>query len=149
LLSLPDAESVRLPTNAVVLPGAVIRHKFTHFELRADISCYQVRGTPMALNRHRELEAYPLSEAEELALPTPWRTTANKPGCARGARAHVSFAISACVAGVAALPYAEQQKLLLAGARSILERDAKSPAREQIRLYRSATIRPAGAARAI
>lgn len=73
LLSLPDAESVRLPTNAVVLPGAVIRHKFTHFELRADISCYQVRGTPMALNRHRELEAYPLSEAEELALPTPWR----------------------------------------------------------------------------
>lgn len=83
------------------------------------------------------------------AIRNQWRTTANKPGCARGARAHVSFAISACVAGVAALPYAEQQKLLLAGARSILERDAKSPAREQIRLYRSATIRPAGAARAI
>lgn len=73
LLSLPDAESVRLPANAVALPGTLIRHKFTHFELRADISCYQVRGTPMALNRHRELEAYPLSEAEELALPTPWR----------------------------------------------------------------------------
>lgn len=73
LLSLPDADSVRLPVNAVALSGKAIRHKFTHFELRADISRYQVRSAPSALNRHRELAAYPLSEAEELALPTPWR----------------------------------------------------------------------------
>ena len=73
LLSLPDAESVRLPTNAIALPSSAIRHKFTHFELRAEVSRYLVRSAPTALNRHRELEAYPLSEAEELALPTPWR----------------------------------------------------------------------------
>ena len=73
LLSLPMADSVRLPTSATSLEGTSIRHKFTHFELRAEISRFQVRGAPTALDRHRELEAYPLSEAEELALPTPWR----------------------------------------------------------------------------
>lgn len=73
LLSLPDAASVRLPTIVTALPCTAIRHKFTHFELRADISRYEVRSAPSALNPHRELEAYPLSEAEELALPTPWR----------------------------------------------------------------------------
>ena len=73
LLSLPEAESIRLPANALELPGTTVRHKFTHFELRAEIVRYEVRTAPSALNRHRELEAYPLSEAEELALPTPWR----------------------------------------------------------------------------
>ena len=73
LLSLPEAESVYLPANALELPGTHVRHKFTHFELRAEIVRYEVRTAPSALNRHRELEAYPLSEAEELALPTPWR----------------------------------------------------------------------------
>ncbi len=73
LLSLPEAESVRLPAGALELPGTHVRHKFTHFELRAEITRYAVRAAPSALNRHRELEAYPLSEAEELALPTPWR----------------------------------------------------------------------------
>lgn len=73
LLSLPAADSVRLPTSAVELGGTRIRHKFTHFELRADVACYQVRTPPTELNRRQELEAYPLSEAEELALPTPWR----------------------------------------------------------------------------
>jgi adenine-specific DNA glycosylase len=57
----------------MALPGTAIRHKFTHFELRAEVSRYVVRTAPTALNPHRELEAYPLSEAEELALPTPWR----------------------------------------------------------------------------
>ncbi len=73
LLSLPDAESVRLPGSAIALPGMTIRHKFTHFELQAEVSRYAVRTAPTALNRHRELEAYPLSDVEELALPTPWR----------------------------------------------------------------------------
>ena len=73
LLSLPMADSVRLPASATSLEGRSIRHKFTHFELRAEISRFQVRGSPTALDRHRELEAYPLIEAEELALPTPWR----------------------------------------------------------------------------
>ena len=73
LLSLPDADSVRLPVSAVALPGTAIRHKFTHFELQAKVSRYVVRTAPTELNRHRELDAYPLSEAEELALPTPWR----------------------------------------------------------------------------
>ena len=73
LLSLPEAESIRLPANALELPGTTVRHKFTHFELRAEIVRYEVRTAPSALNRHRELEAYPLSQAEELALPTPWR----------------------------------------------------------------------------
>lgn len=73
LLSLPDADSVTLPTHAVALPGTRVRHKFTHFELQAEVECFRVRTAPVALNRHRELEAYPLAEAEELALPTPWR----------------------------------------------------------------------------
>ena len=73
LLSLPEAGSVNLPANALELPGTYVRHKFTHFELRAEIVRYQVRTAPTPLNRHRELEAYALSEAEELALPTPWR----------------------------------------------------------------------------
>ena len=73
LLSLPDADTVQLPTNAVALPSTHVRHKFTHFELRAEVLRYQVRTSPVALNRRRELDAYPLSEAEELALPTPWR----------------------------------------------------------------------------
>ena len=73
LLSLPDAESVRLPAKATTLPGKAIRHKFTHFELQAEVSRYEVQTAPSALNRHRELAAYPLSEVEELALPTPWR----------------------------------------------------------------------------
>lgn len=73
LLSLPDAESVRLPTNAIALPSTQIRHKFTHFELRAEVVRFSVCTAPVALHRHRELDAYPLSEAEALALPTPWR----------------------------------------------------------------------------
>jgi A/G-specific adenine glycosylase len=73
LLSLPDADTVKLPANATALASTHIRHKFTHFELRAEVLRYQVRTAPVALNRHRELDAYPLSEAEELALPTPWR----------------------------------------------------------------------------
>lgn len=73
LLSLPDADTVKLPANAVALPSTHVRHKFTHFELRAEVARYEVRSSPTATKRHRELEAYPLSEAEELALPTPWR----------------------------------------------------------------------------
>lgn len=73
LLSLPQADSVRLPASAIALSGTTVRHKFTHFELRAEISRYLVRSAPVSLDRYRELEAYPLSEAEELALPTPWR----------------------------------------------------------------------------
>lgn len=73
LLSLPDAESVRLPTNAIELSTIQIRHKFTHFELHAEVARYKVRSAPSALNHRRELDAYPLTEAEELALPTPWR----------------------------------------------------------------------------
>lgn len=73
LLSLPDADSVKLPANAVALPGIRVRHKFTHFELQAEVERYRVRTAPTALNHHRDLEAYPLAEAEELALPTPWR----------------------------------------------------------------------------
>lgn len=73
LLSLPDADSVKLPTNALALPGTEVRHKFTHFELRAEVSRYEVRSAPIATHRHRALDAYPLREAEELALPTPWR----------------------------------------------------------------------------
>lgn len=73
LLSLPDADSVRLPSAAIALTGTHIRHKFTHFELRAEVSRYLVRTAPTERHRHRELDAYPLSAAEELALPTPWR----------------------------------------------------------------------------
>lgn len=73
LLSLPEAESVRLPTNAQALASTQVRHKFTHFELHANVERYQVKSAPIALDRRQELDAYPLSEAEELALPTPWR----------------------------------------------------------------------------
>lgn len=73
LLSLPDAESVRLPTNVSTLPSTQVRHKFTHFELQAEVERYEVRSSPSALNHRRELDAYPLAEAEALALPTPWR----------------------------------------------------------------------------
>ena len=64
---------MRLPASAVALSVTTVCHKFTHVELRAEISRYQVRSAPVSVDRHRELEAYPLSEAEELALPTPWR----------------------------------------------------------------------------
>ena len=75
LLSLPDADSVQLPGTAVALESKQVRHKFTHFELQADVARYVIRSTsqPVALNRHRELDAYPLADAEALALPTPWR----------------------------------------------------------------------------
>lgn len=73
LLSLPDAESVRLPANATELPATQVRHKFTHFELQAEVARYEVRTAPSALNHRRELDAYLLAEAEALALPTPWR----------------------------------------------------------------------------
>ena len=73
LLSLPAADSVRLPLNAIELTGSSIRHKFTHFELRANVVCYLVRTPPTELNRRQELEAYPLAKADALALPTPWR----------------------------------------------------------------------------
>lgn len=73
LLSLPDADSVHLPNNATALPSTRVRHKFTHFELQADVERYEVRSAPSAINPRRELEAYPLNEAEALALPTPWR----------------------------------------------------------------------------
>lgn len=73
LLSLPDADSVRLPANATELPSTQVRHKFTHFELHAEVERYEVRTSPSALSHRRELDAYPLAEAEELALPTPWR----------------------------------------------------------------------------
>ena len=75
LLSLPDAESVALPRNAEQLGTVQVRHKFTHFELQAEVTRYQIASTasPTAQNRHRELEPYPLAEAETLALPTPWR----------------------------------------------------------------------------
>lgn len=73
LLSLPSANTVRLPADAIALPGTRIRHKFTHFEMRAEIDCYLVRTAPTGLQRHQALEDYPLSEAEALALPTPWR----------------------------------------------------------------------------
>ena len=73
LLSLPDADSVKLPGHAQALPGTRVRHKFTHFELQAEVERYRVRTAPIALNRHRELDAYPLADAEQLALPTPWR----------------------------------------------------------------------------
>ncbi|MFM8340500.1 MAG: hypothetical protein ACKN9C_11040, partial [Fluviibacter sp.] len=70
---LPDAESVRLPTSVTALPSTQVRHKFTHFELQAEVERYAVRSSPSALNHRRELDAYPLAEAEALALPTPWR----------------------------------------------------------------------------
>jgi A/G-specific adenine glycosylase len=75
LLSLPDADSVQLPGTAVALESKQVRHKFTHFELQAEVARYVIKSTsqPVALNRHRELDAYPLANAEELALPTPWR----------------------------------------------------------------------------
>ena len=73
LLSLPAADSVRLPLNAIELTGSSICHKFTHFELRANVVCYLVRTPPTELNRRQELEAYPLAKADALALPTPWR----------------------------------------------------------------------------
>jgi A/G-specific adenine glycosylase len=75
LLSLPDADSVQLPGTAVALESKQVRHKFTHFELQADVARYVIKSTtePVALNRHRALDAYPLADAEELALPTPWR----------------------------------------------------------------------------
>lgn len=75
LLSLPEAESVQLPASAIALPSKSVRHKFTHFELQAEVARYVIKSTtePTALNRHRELDAYPLNAAEELALPTPWR----------------------------------------------------------------------------
>ena len=75
LLSLPDADTVRLPISAVASGNRSIRHKFTHFELQADVARYVIKRTtePVALNRHRELDAYPLADAEALALPTPWR----------------------------------------------------------------------------
>ena len=75
LLSLPDACSVELPRNAEKLGTLQVRHKFTHFELQAEVTRYRIRTTdsPTAKNRHRELDAYPLAEAEDLALPTPWR----------------------------------------------------------------------------
>jgi A/G-specific adenine glycosylase len=75
LLSLPDADSVQLPASAIALASKTVRHKFTHFELQAEVARYVIKSTtePVALNRHRELDAYPLAAAEELALPTPWR----------------------------------------------------------------------------
>lgn len=75
LLSLPDADSVELPRNAQKLDTRQVRHKFTHFELQAEVTRYRIRATesPTARNPHRELDAYPLTEAEDLALPTPWR----------------------------------------------------------------------------
>jgi len=75
LLSLPDAESVVLPHSAAQLGTVQIRHKFTHFELQATVTRYQIAATasPTAKNRQRALDAYPLVEAETLALPTPWR----------------------------------------------------------------------------
>lgn len=75
LLSLPEAGSVELPRNAEKLDTLEVRHKFTHFELQAEVTRYRIRTTdsPKAKNRHRELDAYPLAQAEDLALPTPWR----------------------------------------------------------------------------
>ncbi len=75
LLSLPDAESVMLPRSAEPLNTVQVRHKFTHFELHAEVTRYQIASTasPTATNRQRELEPYPLADAETLALPTPWR----------------------------------------------------------------------------
>ncbi len=75
LLSLPDADSVQLPASAIALASKTVRHKFTHFELQAEVARYVIKSTtePVALNRHRELDAYPLAAAEDLALPTPWR----------------------------------------------------------------------------
>lgn len=75
LLSLPDANSVELPRNAEKLDTLEVRHKFTHFELQAEVIRYRIRTTdsPMAKNRHRELDAYALAQVEDLALPTPWR----------------------------------------------------------------------------
>lgn len=75
LLSLPDADSVQLPGSAIALDTKHVRHKFTHFELQAEVARYVIKSTtePVALNRHRELDAYPLAAAADLALPTPWR----------------------------------------------------------------------------
>jgi len=75
LLSLPDAGSVELPRHAELLDTLKVRHRFTHFELEAEVTRYRIRTTdsPMAKSRHCELDAYPLAEAENLALPTPWR----------------------------------------------------------------------------
>lgn len=75
LLSLPDADSVTLPRDAERLDSRQVRHKFTHFELHAEVIRYRIRATesPRSKNHHRELDAYPLAEADSLALPTPWR----------------------------------------------------------------------------
>jgi len=75
LLSLPDADSVELPRDAQKVDTLDVRHKFTHFELQAEVTRYRIRTTdsPTAKNCHRELDAYPLAQAKDLALPTPWR----------------------------------------------------------------------------
>ncbi|NBU79419.1 MAG: hypothetical protein EBS50_10185 [Sphingomonadaceae bacterium] len=66
---------MQLPGTAVALESKQVRHKFTHFELQAEVARYVIKSTsqPVALNRHRELDAYPLADTEDLALPTPWR----------------------------------------------------------------------------
>lgn len=77
-----------------------------------------------------------------------WRTTSLKRGRTEP-RPHTSFAISSVIAGVSLLPYNEQQKILLNGAKFILAEEKRLgiSGKQRVRLIRSETIRPAGAAR--
>jgi hypothetical protein len=65
-------------------------------------------------------------------------------------RPHTSFAISSALKGLDLLPYAEQQKIMLSGARFILDEEVRAGMNGQrrVRLVRSDSVRPAGASRA-
>lgn len=82
--------------------------------------------------------------AIDLAIRNRWMTSARKPGLSAGPRPHASLAVSACVVGLSELPYVEQQRILMLGAKKIAALNAVLPNREKVRLFRSDTVRPVG-----
>ena len=107
--------------------------------------------TTKSRRNHLQLNLAPcvLDMPDVLAMRNNWLTTSLKNG-RTDPRPHTSFAISSCIAGVSLLPYAEQQKILLSGAKFVLAEEVRSgiSGKQRVRLVRSERIRPAGAARA-
>jgi hypothetical protein len=78
-----------------------------------------------------------------------WMTNTLKNG-RTDVRPHTSFAISAVIKGVDLLTYTEQQRIMLNGARFLLDEEVRTGVngQQRVRLLRSESIRPAGASRA-
>jgi hypothetical protein len=100
----------------------------------------KTRPKVMQLKMHEFVQDIPTN----WAIRFRWYTDTRKPGAPEGPRPHTSLAISACLAGVNALPYQEQQRILMNGMRLVMAKENSLPNREKMRLCRSSEYRPAG-----